>query len=221
MLASNFINHNIPTLSPTDNADRALDFMDEYKVTHLPVVFKDQYLGILSETTLLNSFDTFGQVSQFKLEYQNIFLSPSAYIYDIIDALVKNGISIVPIINEQQEFEGVVTANEIIQNLAEISAVKSPGTILEILLKSNDYSLAEVSRIIETNGTKILSSFIRPYNNDPARLLLSLKLSTENSSAVIAALERFQYDIVVKSNDASEANQDIDRLHQLFKYLNT
>ena len=221
MVAGNYINHNIPHLKPTDSADRALDMMEEFKVSHLPVVFKDQYLGILSESTLMNSFDTFGAVSQFPLEFKNISLTPSNYLYDIIDVMVNNKLSIVPIINKNEVFEGVVTSDEMIKGLGELSAVKSPGTIIEILLKSTDYSLAEISRIIESNGSKILSSLLKPYNNDPNRVLLSIKLNTEHSSAVLAALERFQYNIISTFHDQSSFNDDDERLKHFFKYLNT
>lgn len=221
MVASNYINNDIPHLKPSDSADRALNLMEEFKVSHLAIVFKDQYLGIISENILLNSFDTFGPISDFQLEHQNISLNPGSYLYDIIDTLVQNKLSIVPIINSKENFEGVITLDHIIKGLCELSAVKSPGTVIEILLKSTDYSLSEVSRIVESNGSKILSSFLRSFENDPNRVILSIKLNTERSSSVLAALERFQYNIVSTFHDDSDYNDDSDRLQQLFKYINT
>ena len=221
MIASNFINPNIPSLKPTDSSQRALDFMEEFKLYHLPVVYKEQYLGIISETALLNDYDTSGPVSNYKLDFQNVSLSPMHYIYDITHVLVHNKLSIVPIINSQESFEGVVTVEDVLKGYGKWSASRSPGTVFEILLKSNDYSLGEIARIIESNGARLLSSFIRTYNDDPTQLLLSIKLDKENVPSVFAALERHEYNIVGKFGKTDERDEDIDRLQHLFKYLNT
>lgn len=221
MVASSFINPNIPSLKPTDSAQKALDFMEEFKLYHLPVVYKEQYLGIISETTLLNSYDTFGSVSGFQLDFQNVSLSPLHYIFDLTQVLVHNKLSIVPIINAQESFEGVVTIEDVIKGYGKLSASRSPGAIFEILLKSNDYTLAEISRIIESNGARILSSFIRTYQDDPAQLVLSIKLDKEIVPGVYAALERHEYNIIAKFGKSDERDEDIDRLQHLFKYLNT
>lgn len=221
MVASNHLNNEIPEILPTDSAQQALDMMEEFKVAHLPVVFKGQYLGIISETTLLNSYDTFGPISGFQLEHINTYLSPSSYIFDVTQAIVQHQLSIIPIINSQEEFEGVVTLKTLIEAYGNLSSVKSPGSIIEVLLKVTDYSLAEISRIIEVNGSRILSSFIRNYEDDPARIILSLKLDKEQTGAVVATLERHQYNIVAKYLFDTDFDQDAERLQHLFKYLNT
>ena len=91
--------------------------MEEFKFHHLPVVYKEQYLGIISETALLNNYDTSGSVSNYKLDFQNVSLSPMHYIYDITHVLVHNKLSIVPIINLQESFEGVVTFEDVLKGL--------------------------------------------------------------------------------------------------------
>ena len=46
------INNMIPSLKLTDLVSDALSWMDEFRVWHLPVVFEDEYLGLVSENQL-------------------------------------------------------------------------------------------------------------------------------------------------------------------------
>ena len=43
MIAKEIINSNIPTLKTSDSGQSALDIMDTYKITHLPIVNNNEY----------------------------------------------------------------------------------------------------------------------------------------------------------------------------------
>ena len=55
MLASDLLISHIPILKPTDATARALAIMQDYKISHLPVVSKNKLLGLISEETILAS----------------------------------------------------------------------------------------------------------------------------------------------------------------------
>ena len=54
MIASQLITYEIPPLKLSDKGSRALDWMEEFKVTDLPVVNNGEYLGMIEETQLLD-----------------------------------------------------------------------------------------------------------------------------------------------------------------------
>src|SRR6476469_10814457 len=55
MLTIELINNNIPRLQLQDSVTKALRLINDFRVTHLPVVKDDKYLGLISEDDLLDA----------------------------------------------------------------------------------------------------------------------------------------------------------------------
>jgi acetoin utilization protein AcuB len=84
----------------------------------------------------------------------------------------------------------------------------------------NDYSMAQIARIVEENDTKILSFFLNrlPGTNN---LEIILKFDKEDLSPVIRAFERFDYNVKGIYLDNSMLNDLYqDRYDQFMKYMN-
>jgi acetoin utilization protein AcuB len=52
MLVGNFITDEIPPLKTTDTVEMALDWMEQFKVSHLAVVENKKLIGLVSEMNL-------------------------------------------------------------------------------------------------------------------------------------------------------------------------
>lgn len=57
MLTIDHINKNIPQLQLSDTVSKALHLINDYRVTHLPVVSEKKFLGLVSEEDLLDQED--------------------------------------------------------------------------------------------------------------------------------------------------------------------
>jgi acetoin utilization protein AcuB len=55
MLTIELINNNIPRLQLQDSVSKALQLISDFRVTHLPVISEDIYLGLISEEDLLDA----------------------------------------------------------------------------------------------------------------------------------------------------------------------
>ena len=55
MLAEELLIDEIPILNLDDSVGQALEWMDEFKVSHLPVTNNKQFFGLVSEEELLNA----------------------------------------------------------------------------------------------------------------------------------------------------------------------
>ena len=49
LIAKDFISYEIPALKSSDSGLKALTWMDEFKVSHLPIVNNEELLGIVSD----------------------------------------------------------------------------------------------------------------------------------------------------------------------------
>ena len=54
MLAIDILNHNLPQLGLKDSVGKAKQLINDFKLTHLPVVNGQKFLGLISEDELLD-----------------------------------------------------------------------------------------------------------------------------------------------------------------------
>ena len=57
MIAKDLITDEIPPLTHADTGEVALRWMDEFKVSHLPVLKNGNFVGLISESDILDKMD--------------------------------------------------------------------------------------------------------------------------------------------------------------------
>jgi acetoin utilization protein AcuB len=219
MIAEELINQMIPPLKLYDTVEKALRWMDEFRVNELPVVRNRKYMGLATEVSLVELNDRNLTLEQVKLDYQELYVMHFQHFYDVMEAAIKNKIQVVPVLDEEQEYMGIITINDTLAAFGQMSALQGQGSILVLSMPERDYSLSQISRLIEEENVKILSAYVSPDELDPFQMKLTLKLNTSDLSRIIATLERFQYRITAQFNDGSKYDVGKDRLDMLFKYL--
>ncbi|CAG5071863.1 hypothetical protein DYBT9623_03844 [Dyadobacter sp. CECT 9623] len=223
MLAISLINPMIPVLKPTDSVSTALDWMDEFGVKQLIVADMGIYEGIVSEDILFEIHDTSEILARIIIQHKDIFASEDQHPYELLRLVNQFGLRIIPVLHDDRTFAGSILANDLIEHFVNELGVQEKGAVLVLKIAERSYSLSEISRLIESNGTKILSSY---YSSgevyDPTNeARLTLKLNRTNITPIIATLERFGYDIEeAHANDPIESF-DQERLDMLLRYLAT
>jgi CBS domain-containing protein len=223
MLAATLINPMVPTLKLTDPVSTALDWMSDYGTQQLVVVEDDLYKGIVSEPILLEVLDDNIPLSEVLRQHEEIFANEDQHVYELLRLLNQYRLQVIGVVNEDGTFAGSILAKELLERFADVLGVQEKGAILVLKVAERDYSLAEVSRLIESNGTKVISSYYSSnatYENpDDARL--TLKLNRTDINPIVATLERFGYTIEeAHANDPIESI-DQERLDMLMRYLAT
>ncbi|NJO00896.1 MAG: hypothetical protein HC880_03685 [Bacteroidia bacterium] len=89
-----------------------------------------------------------------------------------------------------------------------------------MLIDTRDYSLTEISRLVESNNAKILSTHISRDKEDYTKLRVTLKINKIDLNRIVATFERFNYRIIAKFQSADNVEMDKERIDLLFKYLN-
>jgi acetoin utilization protein AcuB len=220
MVAEDLINEMIPPLKLSDTGEKAKHWMEELRLSQLPVVDKNIYQGLLLEETLLNAESLNKKISDFRLDYKDLNVSPGTHYYDVIKLATRNKLHILPVINEDKKFLGVVSLNETAAAIAQMFASQGPGGILLLSMKEQDYSMAQISRLIESNDCKILSSFVVSDEGHSGQINLTLKLSKTELARTVATLERYGYNVITQFHETELINNDQERLDLLMKYLN-
>ena len=219
MIAEDLINHMLPPLKGTDDAHKAIVWMEEFRCAYMPVVDEEKLLGFISEEIILETNDIEKQVKDFDLVGQNCYVHLDTHFYDILKIAANNKLQMVAVLNQDQTYCGVITIQDTLTSFAQTAAVQLPGGILVLSMNHTDYSLAEISRLIEENHAKILSSIVKEDPLDTVKLRLTLKINQLDLSRIVATLERFGYKVIGRYHETKPIGDDKERIDMLLRYL--
>lgn len=220
MIAEELINQMIPPLKVTDTAQKAINWMDEFRLNQLPLVKDGKYLGMVTEENILEHGNLNVTVADLRLEAQELTVFSYTHFYDVIKLAMKNQLQLVAVLNDKKEFLGVISVNDTATAIAQMFASQGPGGIIVLSMKENDYSLSQISRLVESNDAKVLSAFVANDELDPSMIKLTLKLNKIDLSRIVATFERYDYSVIAQFHESEFATNDKERLDLLFKYLN-
>ncbi len=220
MLARELISEVIPALRLTDNGQRALNWMEVFRIAHLPVVDEHKYIGLISDKTIydLNLNNTIMD------ECRDHMLLPhvhsNQHIYEVVSIVSELKLSLVPVLDENHQYTGVITVNDLAHKFADLVAVKEPGGVIVLDLNPVDYSLAQIAQIVEGNDAKILSLYVAKAG-DTNEITVTLKVNQLDLSGIIQTFTRYDYKIrSVFMDESLLKNMYDDRFELLMKYLN-
>jgi len=223
MLAATLINPMIPILKLTDTVGTALDWMDEFRIGQLVVADAGIYKGIVSEDILSDIADSTQPISRIIIQHEDVFAAEDHHPYELLRLVNEFALDVIPVVHEGKAISGSILVRDLVERFVSELGIQEKGAVLVLKIAERDYSLSEISRLIESNGTKVLSSYYSSSESlHPAdQSLLTLKLNRTNITPVIATLERFGYDIEeAHANDPIES-VDQERLDMLLRYLAT
>jgi hypothetical protein len=123
-------------------------------------------------------------------------------------------------LNSTHEYLGAITLYDLARRFARYFSLQEMGGIIVLEVNEIDYSLAQISQIVESNDTKILSFFMNRLSGTHT-LELVLKLDREDLSPVIQSFMRYDYNvkgIYLDQSMLSDLYQD--RYDQFMKFMN-
>src|ERR1700710_1646464 len=198
MIAEELVNHMIPPLKVSDDAHKAIVWMEEFRCNHLPVVDEGHLLGFISEEIILESNQIGKNVGGYDLVGKDCVVGLESHFFDILRVAGEHKLNMVGVNNEDGQYAGIITVQDIMASFAQTASVQMPGGILVLSMDLIDYSLAEISRYIEENNAKVISSTMFEDAMDKGRIKLTLKINQTDLSRIVATLERFNYRVIAQ-----------------------
>lgn len=219
MHAIDLITADIPPLRPQDDVSRAMDWMEEFKVSHLPVVEGRRLVGIVKDQDLVDRNDARAAVASVMDNVEIPFARGGQHIYEVMKLFSERGLSVVPVLDDMGVYQGAITEHEALKRLAQVTNIQEPGSILVLEMSQQDYSLFEIARLVESNDAKVLSVYTHQLP-DSARLEVTLKINREEISDILRSFERYEY-FVKSTYQGSKLHDDLrGRFDELMRYIN-
>ncbi|HVK97614.1 MAG TPA: CBS domain-containing protein [Flavisolibacter sp.] len=216
MLTRDLISNSIPYLHNNDKVHHALQLMNDYHVTHLPVVQDENYLGIISEEELLQ-IDDDETLNQLQIRDGSTSVQGKDHFLKAIQTAVVNKLSIVPVVDEKQ-LVGIVTYNDLLKNASEFMSLNEPGGLIVLELDSRNYSFNEINRIVESNDAQItqLNTYTDP---ETGMMQVTIRINKIEVSDLISTFQRYEYNVKYFFGEELYENELKTNFDNLMNYL--
>jgi predicted transcriptional regulator len=219
MTASEIAYRDLPELSLVDSCDKAMGYMDEFKLSQFPVVNGSLYIGLIYEEDVYQIEDWSLSIAQSKVRLPQVCVMEEEHFLSVVERLYTGQISVVPVVDQKNMYKGVVSRSTIVDIFGNASIVQDIGSVIEIEMVANDYYLTEIVRVVEHTGVKVLGTYIRSLP-DVNKIILTLKINTQHIEQVLSALDRYGYKVFASYNLKSEDSIRKDRFDNLMHFLN-
>lgn len=204
----------------TDSLYHVYEIFDEYRVSHLPIVSdKGKFLGLLSEKEAFDMYDTQKNIQDNNIPFQKDFLDINASLFHGIKIMSDHQLSLIPVICDKEMYKGYLLPIDILSHLGLNTSISTRGGLITLKIQNNDYSLNEITRIIESDNAVITTLYIEDVLDEPC-MLVHLKINTEDLARIIKSLERFKYNVYYTYQATSLDDDTEFRFNSFMKFLN-
>ncbi len=220
MLAKNLMSDIVPALKTSDTGIKALSYMDVFRISHLPIVNNTEFLGLISDKDIYDLNMAEEPIGNHTLSLNRPFVYMNQHVYEVIELTAKLELTVVPVLDEHNNYLGIIMQNDLLKYFSELLSLKNPGAIIVLELNSNDYSLSQITQIIEGNDAKILSVYVSSPT-DSTKLNVTIKINRNDLSSVLQTFNRYNYTIKASYMDNDSLSDMLDDRYEMFmRYLN-
>lgn len=220
MTANQLITELYLPLQPSGSVALALSHMEEYRLSHLPVVEGTEYLGLISDSDLSAMSDQEVSIERCGFTMIRPYVSENQPVFDVVRQFHDLKLTALPVLNTTNHYLGLIVLQGLTDFFASLTAVGNPGGVIVLELNDKDYDLTEIAQIVESNDNKILSLYITSFP-DSTRIELTIKLNRIDIGPVLQTFFRFNYLVKASWSSEDSYNEGLqERYDGLMNYLN-
>jgi Mg/Co/Ni transporter MgtE len=137
---------------------------------------------------------------------------------DVLEVFGKNHTDIVPVLDENNHYVGYYELADVMNFFNETPFIKEAGGIIIVKKALIDYSMSQITQIVESNNGKLLGLFVSDSDNETIEITIKVTLGVIND--IIQTFRRYNYEIISEHNEDNYINNLKERSDYLDKYLN-
>jgi CBS domain-containing protein len=181
-------------------------------------VADETYLGLISEEDLLDTENTSITLQALQHCFRPVAVKENEHFLNAVNISNAAETSIIPVVTEQREFVGSITASDLMRTLGAFAGANEIGGIIVMEIERNQFSISEISRIVESNNATILhlNTTVQP---ETGLLTITLHLSKKEIASIVDAFERYEYDVIYFFGDEKFENEIHSNYRHLMNYL--
>ena len=214
---SNYITNDYKAIDSQESILDVQDFFIDSNFSHFPIIENEVYIGTIASHDI-ETFDNKKQVFDYRYSLESFFVRSSMIWLDVLEVFAKNNSNIVPVLDADNSYLGYYELNDILSFFHETPFLKESGDIIIVKKRVADYSLSQITQIVESNNGKLLGLFLSDSNLTDVQVTLKINIGPLND--IIQTFRRYDYEIISEHFEDNYINTLKDRSDYLDKYLN-
>lgn len=217
MNINDYILKDIKALRLKDSVKRAQKLFKNSPITHFPLVENGKLMGSFAEDDMHTIDNKKAVLSSQTHLLNSFFTDEKATVLQLLKTFSDHNTSIIPVLNTDKNYIGYYELCDVLDvfSMSPFMLELSETLIVEKL--ENDYSMSEVTQIVETNSAKLLGIYISEKHNGFVQV--TLKVISEDINEIMQTFRRYDYKII-SSHENDLYLKDLKyRSEYLQKYL--
>ncbi len=174
-----------------DPVGMVLHQMEDMKLRHLPVSEDDKFLGLIAEDDLHDEADE-TPLDTLQDYFIKSFVKATDYFLVAVKLSHVMQLDLIPVLNEKNELEGVITRDTLFRELAKMTGSAEYGSLVVLEMEKSDYSVGEINRLVESNDAVITQ--LNTWSDNTTHLMtVILRINKEEISDIVASFQRHDY----------------------------
>ena len=212
-----YILNDIEVLTQDSLIKKSQDIFKTLPITHIPIVHKGVLVGCISESDSQNIEENSSCISEYPHLIDFFFADENTTILKLIKLFTDNQTNIMPFLNDKKKYLGYYELNDILEIFSASPFICNDGISIVLEKNKKDFSISEVSQIVESNDGKILGLYISSEISDTMQV--TIKINSEDINEIIQTFRRYNYNVISEHKDDFYLQDLKDRSDYLQKYL--
>lgn len=219
LLLMDLVLTDFPTINESDDSAQILEKMQAASSDVLPLIKNNELIALIREEDIAKGESDKQQKHIVSVPAFRPFVYDHFHPYQAASRLSELDISLIPVLNEENEYSGVVKGSDLLHYFCDNTGISQTGAIITLRIKNIDYSLSEIARICESNDVIILNIQLKiPPQNEYMNVII--KTNTKNLQGLISSFERYEYTVQSVYGGEHRDNDLEDRYKSLMNYIN-
>lgn len=214
---TDYITNDYKAIDSQETIADVQDFLIDLAFSHFPVVEEQIYIGSIASEDI-ETFNSDKKIIDYRYSFEKFFVRTNMVWLDVLEVFAQNHTNLVPVLDEENKYVGYYEISEIISFFNETPFIKEPGGIIVVKKAVLDYSLSQITQIVESNNGKLLGLFISEA--DPVNVQVTLKINLGPMNEILQTFRRYNYEIISEHQEDNFLNTLKERSDYLDKYLN-
>jgi hypothetical protein len=214
---TNYITNDFRAIDSQETIASVQDFFADLNFSHFPVLENGIFIGSIAADDV-ETFDTDKKVIDYKYTLERFFARKSMLWLDVLEVFAKNHTNVVSVLDENNAYIGYYEMEDIMKFFQETPFLKEQGGIIIVQKGLLDYSMGQVTQIVESNNGKILGCFVSEA--DLENVQITIKIGVGPMNEIIQTYRRYGYEIISEHQEDAYINSLKERSDYLDKYLN-
>ncbi|OCB74391.1 CBS domain-containing protein [Flavobacterium crassostreae] len=217
MEITNYITTDFKAIDSQEYVGVVKDFFNEINSSHFPVMDQGVFIGNLSAEDV-ETFEDAKKIMDYRYALETFFTRTESPWLEVLEIFAKNHANLIPVLDSSNTYVGYYEIEDIMSFFHQTPFLKEPGRIIKVRKGILDYSMSQITQIVESNNGKLLGLFISEATMDTFEVTLKISLGAINE--IIQTFRRYNYEITSEHHEDEYINNLKERSDYLDRYLN-